>query len=134
MYCVPNSLAVYNDEKFLTAFRNGSLAAEHFRHADHIRLARLYLLEYPMPRVLIRFTRDLKNFAHSKGAPDLYHESITWAFLFLIHERMKPKQSWTDFANRNPDLFEKGVLERYYPNGELSTDKAKQQFLMPSIR
>ena len=48
---------------------------------------------------LARFTAGLQRFATFHGHPGLYHETITWAYLFLIHERMADSR-----ARRRRDL------------------------------
>ena len=35
-----------------------------------------------------RFSEGLERFAAASGKPGLYHETITWAFLLLIGERL----------------------------------------------
>ena len=76
------------DDEFIASFEDASLANESFHHADHVRMAFLYLCRYPALEALQRFSTSLMKFAASKGKPELYHETITWAFLLLIRERM----------------------------------------------
>ena len=73
-----------------------------------MRLAWLYLGKYPALEALTRFVEGLKRFADVQGQPGLYHETITWAYLFLIHERIAKgadDETWDEFAARNPDLL-----------------------------
>ena len=59
-----------------------------FHHADHVRLAFAYLREYPVLLALERFAAALKRFAEARGKSQLYNETITCAYFFLIRERM----------------------------------------------
>src|SRR5262249_58654622 len=59
-----------------------------FHHADHVRLAWIYLRDYTLIDAIERFTRSLRHFAAHCGGAEKYHETITWAYLLLIHERM----------------------------------------------
>jgi len=124
------------DDEFLASFEDGSLANESFHHADHIRMAFLYLRRYPALEALQRFSASLVRFAAAKGKPELYHETITWAYLLLIRERLARagrQQTWTEFATGNPDLlsWKDNVLQKYYRGETLSSDLARSTFLFP---
>ncbi len=101
-------------------------------------MAFLYLRRYQPLDALHRFSVSLMRFAAAHGKPGLYHETITWAFVFLIRERMArvtSQETWTEFAARNPDLFdwEENVLKKYYRPETLSSELAKTVFLLPDI-
>jgi hypothetical protein len=124
------------DDEFIASFEDGSLANESFHHADHVRMAFLYSCRLPALEALGRFSAALMNFAAAKGKPELYHETITWAFLLLIRERMARagcKQTWTQFAASNPDLmsWNENVLRKYYRAETLASDLARTTFLFP---
>jgi hypothetical protein len=83
-----------------------------------------------------RFTTSLQRFAARHGVPGLYHETITWAYLLLIHERMQrdgPAMDWESFRAANGDLFawKPSILERYYTPGTLKSDLARRIFVLP---
>jgi hypothetical protein len=125
-----------NDDEFIARFEDGSLAGESFHHTDHVRMAFLYLSRFSPLEALQRFSSALVRFAEAKGKPGLYHETITWAFLLLIRERMARAgmpQSWTQFAAGNPDLLDwrENVLRKYYRSETLSSELAKSTFLFP---
>jgi hypothetical protein len=124
------------DEEFMARFENGSLAGESFHHADHVKMAFLYLSRYPALEALERFSGSLVRFAEGKGKPGLYHETITWAFLLLIRERLAragDPQSWAQFAANNTDLlnWKENILQKYYRAETLSSDLARRTFLFP---
>lgn len=123
------------DEEFIDAFESCSLSSDEFHHRDHVRLAWLYLHRHPPLEALTRFTENLKKFAASKGHPGLYHETITWAYLFLIHERIASNQDadWDAFAAGNADLltWKPSILDRYYTTDTLLSDRARRLFLLP---
>jgi hypothetical protein len=124
------------DEEFIAVFEDGSLAAESFHHADHVKMAFLYLSRHPALEALQRFSTALARFAAAKGKPERYHETVTWAFLFLIRERMARAgghQSWAEFAACNTDLlnWESNILQKYYRAETLSSDLARSTFVLP---
>src|SRR5271169_369545 len=122
------------DDEFIAKFEDCTLAADSFHHSDHARMAFLYLCRYPPLEAIERFSISLARFAAANGKPGRYNETITWAFLLLIRERMARagcQQTWPEFANRNADLlsWEDNVLKKYYRNETLSSDLAKSTFL-----
>jgi len=124
------------DGDFLERFLAGRLAPESFRHADHVRAAWLTLRAYPGFTGLETFCAGIRRLAAVANRPGLYHETITWAYLFVIRERiarMPEAQTWTAFAAANRDLFawKPGVLDRLYRNATLHSDLARRCFVMP---
>lgn len=121
------------DEQFIAEFQAGTL--EPFHHLDHVRMAWLYLQRAGVLAAIANFTADLKNFAAAKGQPNLYHETITWGYLLLIHERMaqRPAQDWAAFAAGNPELltWEQSILRKYYRAETLASDRARRMFVFP---
>ena len=77
-----------HDREFVDAFERCTLPPDQFSHRAHVRLAWLYLRDGSLLEALPRFVDGLKRYAGSLGASAKYHETITWAYLFLIHERM----------------------------------------------
>jgi hypothetical protein len=121
-----------DDNELITAFEDCTLPPELFSHRQHVRVGWIYLSEGTLLEALPRFVTSLKRYATSLGASTKYHETITFAFLFLIHERMQrtPAATWDEFAQANPDLFEP-ILDRYYTPDTLRSDLARATFVMP---
>ena len=125
-----------NDRDFVAAFEACAIAKADFRHADHVRLAWIYLSEHPLIEAIERFTAALQRFAAHNGVPGLYHETITWAYVLLVAERREggAGEDWPAFASRNPDLlaWRPSLLEtRYYRLETLWSDRARSVFVMP---
>lgn len=123
-------------DDLIRRFEDGTLPPAEFHHRDHVRLAWLYLEDEPPLAALTRFTAGLRRFAARIGKPDLYHETITWAYLLLIQERRaraEPGETWEEFAARNPDLltWKPSVLESYYREETLASDLARRVFVLP---
>jgi len=124
------------DDEFIAKFEDGSLAGKPFHHADHVKMSFLYLRRYPALEALQRFSIALAKFATAQGKPDLYNETITWAFFLLIRERMAQagsEQSWEQFAAGNTDLLDwkDSILKRYYREETLASELAKRIFVFP---
>lgn len=139
MNAVPSLAAASNrsqsNRHLISEFEQGRAPGD-FHHADHVRVAFAYVSELPMLEALAKLSAALKRFAASKGKPNLYHETITWAYLFLIGERLAragKAQSWEEFAEENQDLlvWKSGILERYYSKPTLESDLARERFVLP---
>jgi len=127
------------DQELIEQFEDGTLPIEGFHHREHVRAAFLYLTKYPVLEALQIFSRTLRRFAETRGKPQLYHQTITWAYIFLIQERMAragSKQSWEEFARDNPDLlvWNDGILTRFYRSETLTSELARTVFLLPDLR
>ncbi len=127
------------DQELMEQFEDGTLPGECFHHREHVRVAFLYLTKYPVLEALQAFSNALRRFAELRGKPQLYHQTITWAYVFLIRERMAragSNQSWEEFARNNPDLlvWKDGILTRFYRPETLTSDLARTVFLLPDLR
>ena len=122
-----------NDRDLVDGFEACTL--DSFHHADHVHVVWCYLRELPFPTAAERFIAALRRFAASAGRPELYHETITWAYLVLIHERMARggESDFETFRAANPDLFtwKPSILDRYYSPETLGSDLARRAFLLP---
>jgi hypothetical protein len=122
------------EKELRTRFENLTLAPQDFPHREHVRLAWTYLCDDPLLDVLRIFPENLRRFAESAGKPGLYHETVTWAYLMIIAERIDrcgERVSWQRFIEMNPDLLGKELLERYYDKEALASDEARRRFLFP---
>jgi hypothetical protein len=123
------------NEELIHSFESDTLPENSFHHADHVRLAFAYLSQYPVLQALDRFATALKHHAAARGKSQLYNETITHAYFFLIRERMARAAGadWEAFARSNSDLFtwKDGVLCRYYRESTLQSDFARTVFVFP---
>ena len=125
-------------DQLIKQFEDGTPPPATFHHADHVRLAFEYLYRYAALEALEKFSAALKRFAAAQGKPQLYHETITWAYLLLIRERMARagrSQTWEEFAERNPNLliWKGGVLATLYRQETLDSDLARNTFVLPDL-
>jgi hypothetical protein len=129
----------FSDADLLSAFEDASLPIDRFHHAQHVRMAFLYLQKYEPLEAIARFSEALNRFAAAHGEPGQYHETITWAYLLLIRERLAragTSQTWDEFAARNPDLltWRDGILAKYYRPETLQSPLARRVFVFPNLQ
>jgi hypothetical protein len=125
-----------NDRELVEAVERCTLGGADFHHADHVRLAWIYLREASLLEALERFGATLRRFAAHHGAAGKYHATITWAYVLLIHERMAREGAggcWESFRAANADLMQwkPSILERYYSRETLASETARRTFVMP---
>jgi len=122
------------NREIIEQFEGDQLTGE-FHHEQHVRLAFAYLSECPVLEALDRFVTALQRFAAARGKGGLYHETITYAYFFLIRERMArtPGIEWEEFSKENVEFMEwkPGILVRYYCDATLQSDLARKVFLFP---
>jgi hypothetical protein len=124
-----------DDEGLVRTFEAGEVPEGGFHHEQHVRVAWAYLKRHPLPEALGRFSSGLRHFAECQNKPQLYHETITVAYVLLINERLADGRdlTWTQFAARHSDLLAWGpsILDRYYRHETLMSARAREVFVMP---
>lgn len=118
----------------IRAFEDGALDPAQFSHSEHIRFAYEMLERYPFGETVTRFSRGLKLLAAKAGRPEIYHETITVAFLALLGERTAARRyaGWNEFRANNSDLLDKRCLEKWYGKEQLASDLARRTFCLPA--
>ncbi len=121
------------DDEFLRAFFACEL--ESLSHADHIRAGWLVLHKHSLHSAIGILSDGFRAFAAAKGKPEVYHETVTWAFLVLMHERIKQGRagrSWREFLETNPELAAgRRALECFYSRERLDSQLAREAFVLP---
>jgi hypothetical protein len=119
--------------ELLGDFEAGRIDPSRFRHREHVRVSYELLERHSFPEALLHLVRGLRRLAAGAGRPELYHETITAAFLALIAERRLRGTyvDWDDFAAGNPELLRKDLLENFYEPAVLQSAVARQTFVLP---
>ncbi len=126
-----------DDAALVAAFDALAIRPEDFHHREHVRLAfALLVREGDLAAAAGAFRRMLKRFADAIGAHGKFHETITWAYLAIIAERMQQRAYTTsrELLDGNPDLLDHrgGALARHYDVGELlASPVARAAFVLP---
>ncbi len=125
------------DAALLAAFESLALPPAEFHHREHLRVAFQILRETGDFAVAAqRFRTALVRFAEAAGASGKYHETLTWAYLALVHERMAAADYATslDLLAAHPDLLDHktGALARYYDVAAITASPlARRVFVLP---
>ena len=120
----------------LKRFVRGELDPRTFPHREHVRMAFEMLRRHSFVETALHYSQALRTMTEKIGKPEVFHQTLTIAFLALIAERM-PIQGGGDFesfAASNPDLMDKSAVARCYPPERLSLEVARRTFILPAAR
>ena len=124
-----------SEEELIEAFEARTLAPSAFSHREHVRVAWAYLRRETLAEAIVKFCAGLKAFADAIGKAGLYHETVSWAFMLIIQDRVARgnAETWDAFAAQNDDLLRNGrqLLERYYLPVTLDSPLARETFIWP---
>lgn len=137
-------------DALIAALEDLSLPPAAFTHRAHVQAGFAYLRRNGFAGALAAMATAIRRFAAHHGKAALYHETVTVAFLTLIHARMAedllarngndlgaeldPSDlDWDSFAANHPDLFGGDLLARYYDKATLASPLAKRCFVLPRV-
>ena len=135
-----------NCDELIGQLEDCSLPAAALDHRAHVQAGFTYLRRHGFAGALGAMATALRRFAAHHGKQGLYHETVTAAFLALIHQRMAEDLAaegqeialagaqaldWERFAAGHPDLFASDLLARYYSKDVLRSDLARHCFVLP---
>jgi hypothetical protein len=123
------------DDEFLKAFQDGTLPATEWTHTAHVRMAWLSLTRLSLGRALRKVRAGIRRYNAVQGG-DGYHDTITVAYVRLIHARLSGSdgpETFAEFCARNPDLLDRSlaVLLHHYEKATLFSPRAKERFVEP---
>jgi hypothetical protein len=130
------------DDALFAAFLDCTLPPAQLGHPEHVRLAYLFLRRHPdFGDAAVAFRSALRRYVTAVGAADRYHETLTWAYLALIAERIeRDGQGIADshqFIARWPELIDHraGALAAVYDVAEVTASPlARRVFVLPGRR
>ena len=126
-----------DDGALVAAFEALAIDPAAFRHREHVRLAYAMLAGADFGEAAVRYRRALQRFAAAAGAAAKYHETLTWAYLAIVHRRMHEASDPGDsreLVARHPDLLAHrgGALARYYDVAAIAAcPLARRVFVLP---
>lgn len=129
-----------NDDDFLRQFESQTLPFEQWTHRAHVKVAYLILRNHSFDEALIRLRRGIKayNAANNvgEGLTMGYHETMTHAFLHLIHTTINvhgAAETADKFCDEQPQLLQKRALRFFYSKDRIISVEAKANFVEPDL-
>lgn len=117
------------DDDFLAAFGSCELPPECFRHGDHLRLAWLELHARPFSAALDAVRNQIRAFAAHHGKPQIYHETITTAWVALLASHNEP--TFAEFLRANDAQLNAALLHRFWSAEALASAAARSAWVPP---
>lgn len=124
-----------NDAQFLQHFEAATLHP--FHHAEHIRMAWLYLRRAGWSQGYSLIQSGIRRMAEQHHARRLYHETITrfWALMVLAAIDARPDiVDFAGFQQAHPQLFDKTLIAQYYSRDLLDSEDARRAWAAPDLR
>lgn len=132
--CAPELMS---DDAFVSAVEACTMPNEMFRHREHVRLSFVYLRRYGFDEARVRISAAIRGYALHNRAPLKYHETITIAWLRIVHQalgRVPADAGFESMVKRFPSLLNKRTLMQYYSSELLGTEGARLSFVEPNRR
>jgi hypothetical protein len=105
------------DLELARALERGEMPNDRFRHADHLRVAWVYLEESPtVDAALARMADTLRRFAASAGRAEKYSDAVTafWMYQLASARAMMPGADCEAILRAYPRLLDKNAILAYY--------------------
>ncbi len=129
-----SSLAL-DDDAFLATFERGEFGGDAFPHTAHLRMAWLYVTRLGAEAAIDRAAGGIRNLAKANGKPNLYHDTLTRAWVYLVADAITrtPSAGFDEFLAHNPRLLDKRLLLEYYSPDLLSSALARATWIAPDL-
>lgn len=134
----------YSDKKDLlsvvSAFEEGTISRDDWRHAEHLTVALYYLSHHNFEDALNKMRNGIFNLLKAfeidltKEMP--YHETMTVFWMKTVEDfrRSKGEESLLETCNEMVEKFDKNYPLRFYSCDYLFSDEARKKFLTPDLR
>lgn len=125
------------DSAFVSEFENCRFPNEQFRHADHIRLAWIYIRRYDYETAELRMCESIRGFACNLGAEQKYHQTITMVWMRLVNLAVRLSSgidNFLDFAHAHAWLLDKEAVFEFYSQELLMSEMARKVWVEPDLK
>ena len=124
------------DDEFVRAFESCEIAGESFHHADHVRLAWIYIHQYGEQAATELMLTGIRLFAVHVGKEQKFHytQTCAWVRLIAAAQRSSPDlTTFTEFVATHPHLLEANALGRFYSKVLLESPAARTGWVEPDL-
>jgi flavin reductase (DIM6/NTAB) family NADH-FMN oxidoreductase RutF len=124
-----------DDDDFIATFERGGFRGDDFPHEAHLRMAWLYVTRLGPEAAIDRAAEGIRRLAKANGRENLYHDTVTRAWVYLVAEAIanSPSASFKEFLGRNPQLLGKGLLLEHYSPDVLASSQARATWMAPDL-
>jgi hypothetical protein len=110
-------------------------SAKRFGHREHVHLTWLAVRRRGMPAAISLVGDGIRRTARYAGTPQKYHATVSraWVELVAYHVAEAADDDFAGFAERNPALFDKRLLTRFYRTATLAGRPARIGWVEPDL-
>ena len=100
------------DMELMAGFERGTIEPDAFGHAEHVRLAWLYLQQCGRPEAERRLLAGLRALAVRAGHPEQFSAALTLAWIDRIDRARAAlgEHSFAELMRHHPELGERGAV------------------------
>lgn len=124
------------DAEFVRAFEECRLNHASFHHADHIRLAWIYVSRHGGSEAEARLLAGIRKMALHVNAPQkfLYTTTVAWTRLVAAARKGSPTAThFSEWIEHHPELLNRELLAKHYSAGRLETPEARSAWVEPDL-
>ena len=133
----PSAFLHLNDREFVQAIEGCTFAPGDFHHAGHVRLARIYLLEFGEAGAQRKMLEGIARLAVYAGAPKKFHHTASVAWVRLVAAAVAKNRatvSFEEWITEFPELSDKDLLSLHYSRERFSSAEARTAWIEPDLR
>ncbi|MEV7023811.1 hypothetical protein [Kitasatospora sp. NPDC093558] len=121
-------------DEFTALMHEVTAGAERFDHRRHVHLTWLAVRRYGRAAALALVADGIRATATRAGAPQKFHVTMTRAWVELVAQHATEDEDFASFADRHPELLDKGLLARHYRPGTLADERARTGWVEPDLK
>ncbi len=129
--------AALNDDEFIASFEGCTLVPAAFRHADHIRLAWLYVTRHGAAQAEALLLSGIRKMAEHAGAKEKFRHTTTVAWARIVAGTLQTSaaqpQSFDNWIAQYPQLLNSKLLQNYYSLEKLQCADARYAWVEPDL-
>jgi hypothetical protein len=107
--------------------------SDRFGHRQHVQLTWLAVRHLGTTEAIRVVSDGIQRTARYEGNPRKYNATVSRAWVELVgfHAIADPTPDFDEFAERNPALFDKRLLLRFYRSSTLASEPARSGWVAP---
>lgn len=125
------------DQQYLEMFESFQINPAEFHHREHLRIAYVLIIKYGVEEAFSRIKSDILGFLDHLGVGNgKYHETLTYAWLLLLHHSMQISECASNFElfiQKNDMLLNPSLVDSHYSKALLTSSGAKKHFVSPDL-
>ena len=120
----------------MAAFEECALSPSAFHHADHLRLAWIYVGRCDANEAEEKLLAGIRRFAAKAGVPGKFQYTTTIAWSRLVAASRKYSKAGSTFGEwiaSHPEFLDRRLLEKYYSEEKLQSEPARATWVPPDL-